>query len=118
MIDVDSFKYVNDSLGHQAGDELIRSVARPSSGRLRESDTLARLGGDEFACLLRGTSAARPTGVAGQLLEAGARETHILGEETVRVTASAGSPRSSGGPRRGGAGRSRPGDVRGQARRP
>src|SRR5829696_1028603 len=56
VIDVDGLKFVNDSLGHPAGDELILTVARALAGRLRASDALARLGGDEFACLLRGTS--------------------------------------------------------------
>src|SRR5919199_1575016 len=58
VLDVDGFKYVNDSLGHQAGDDVIRSVARCLAARLRASDAVARLGGDEFACLLRGARGA------------------------------------------------------------
>jgi diguanylate cyclase (GGDEF)-like protein len=51
-IDVDDFKKVNDSFGHSAGDELLRSITRVGKASLRETDLLARLGGDEFALLL------------------------------------------------------------------
>jgi PAS domain S-box-containing protein len=58
-LDLDNFKYVNDSFGHKAGDEVITRVARTVSERLRETDTLARLGGDEFAILLPEAGGAR-----------------------------------------------------------
>jgi diguanylate cyclase (GGDEF)-like protein/PAS domain S-box-containing protein len=56
FLDLDNFKWVNDTLGHNAGDEVISEVARVLGERLRETDALARLGGDEFAVLLPQTS--------------------------------------------------------------
>ena len=55
-MDVDNFKTVNDTLGHLAGDELLRTIVRTMQDQLRKSDTVARLGGDEFVLLLPETA--------------------------------------------------------------
>jgi diguanylate cyclase (GGDEF)-like protein len=90
FIDLDRFKWVNDTLGHAAGDELLREVARRLLGCHRESDTVARLGGDEFTVILpdmaQGPHAER---VAGQILYQLAQSFTLAGQE-VNISGSIG----------------------------
>jgi diguanylate cyclase (GGDEF)-like protein len=67
LVDLDNFKQVNDRLGHQRGDEVLRAVARAIRARVRDTDLVARLGGDEFAVVLPGVDAERAEAVAGDL---------------------------------------------------
>jgi len=68
MLDLDRFKYVNDTLGHPVGDKVLKEVAARLRELLRESDTVARLGGDEFAILLPSGDVERANTVARRIL--------------------------------------------------
>jgi diguanylate cyclase (GGDEF)-like protein/PAS domain S-box-containing protein len=90
VIDLDRFKNVNDSLGHQVGDGLLRSVAERLVGCVRGTDTVARMGGDEFVVVLVELRHAEDAGqVARKMLAALPRPINIDGHE-LRVTTSIG----------------------------
>jgi diguanylate cyclase (GGDEF)-like protein/PAS domain S-box-containing protein len=82
MIDLDRFKVVNDSLGHEAGDELLIAVAQRLQETVRPSDTVARLGGDEFLVLSERTHGVRQVlALAERLAEAVSRPLVLAGRE-------------------------------------
>jgi diguanylate cyclase (GGDEF)-like protein/PAS domain S-box-containing protein len=96
FLDLDDFKTINDSLGHQAGDELLRSVAIRIAGVVRAHDTAARLGGDEFAVLAEtGEDEDAAATIAGRLLDAMADPFDVAGRQ-LRVSASIGLAWSDG----------------------
>jgi diguanylate cyclase (GGDEF)-like protein/PAS domain S-box-containing protein len=90
FIDLDRFKNINDTLGHEAGDALLQEVGKRLKHSVRQSDTVARLGGDEFVILLEELSEpGRVATVAGKILSAIIKPFQMLGQE-FRVTASIG----------------------------
>ena len=91
LLDVDNFKYINDTLGHGAGDELIKGVAALLGGRLREADVIARLGGDEFAILLRDTDETNANRVGVDLLGSIRSHRFTVGSQRISMTASIGA---------------------------
>jgi diguanylate cyclase (GGDEF)-like protein len=90
FLDLDRFKQINDSLGHEAGDQLLQDVSVRLRACVRESDTVARLGGDEFVVLLTGLeNPAEAAAVAQKLLTIVARPFNLCGQE-FRITVSIG----------------------------
>ncbi len=90
FLDLDGFKQINDSRGHDVGDLLLQAVARRLSGSLRGSDTVARLGGDEFTIILPAIpSSLDAARVAQKLLDTLAQE-FMLGGQAIAITSSIG----------------------------
>ena len=90
FVDLDGFKPINDTLGHEAGDQLLRTVAERITAIVRKSDTVARLGGDEFTVIL--SQVAQPgdaATVAENMLRRIAQPVRLVGGER-KVTASVG----------------------------
>ncbi len=83
LVDVDGFKRVNDTHGHQHGDHVLRSIAHALAGALRRGDTLYRIGGDEFAALLA-------VGDPDEAIEAGLRLRAAVAAAELGVTVSIG----------------------------
>ncbi len=90
LLDLDGFKAVNDSLGHDAGDELLRQVAARLTLALRDSDFLARLGGDEFLVVIPQVSGDENAARVAEKLIAVIDKPYVLGEHEAQVTTSIG----------------------------
>ncbi|KRE56776.1 hypothetical protein ASL11_34030 [Paenibacillus sp. Soil750] len=90
FIDLDHFKWINDSLGHEAGDRLLVQIAQRIKTCVGQFGTVARLGGDEFTVILEGIhSSGQMVGVAERIIEA-FKEPVWLDKHEIRVTMSAG----------------------------
>ncbi|MBA5689633.1 bifunctional diguanylate cyclase/phosphodiesterase [Rugamonas apoptosis] len=89
-LDLDGFKHINDSLGHDVGDQVLIEAARRIGAAIRADDTVARLGGDEFVVLLLGLHKVDEwDATLGRLLAAIAQP-FVIGDKTVTLSASAG----------------------------
>ncbi len=98
LLDIDDFKKVNDTFGHEVGDEAIRQLANTLQKGIRGVDLAARIGGDEFALLLTEADAARGFEIADRLrLTIKATEIPTAGSVNTRITASFGIAESPSG---------------------
>lgn len=90
MLDIDHFKRVNDTYGHDAGDEVLRRVSAALTGRFRETDVVARLGGEEFAVLSSNMDVAHAARIFDELRRKVEELEIRFGDRVVRVTVSIG----------------------------
>ena len=91
FFDIDLFKLVNDSLGHAAGDECLKAVARTVAEELRGGDVLGRLGGEEFAVILPTAKRIHAIAVAERIRTAVQQRCQVVGEDQVELTVSIGA---------------------------
>src|SRR5690606_33693858 len=90
VFDLDNFKGINDTVGHQTGDAVLRRVAAALTSRLRERDRAARFAGDEFALLLPGTSLEEARRIGNQILAMLQSQTFPMDERSLRLEVSGG----------------------------
>jgi diguanylate cyclase (GGDEF)-like protein len=90
FIDLDDFKRINDSLGHDFGDQLLKRVADRLSGCMRHGDLIARWGGDEFTVLATNLRDAQESAVLASRIVEVLEQPFLVGEETVQVSGSVG----------------------------
>ncbi|HEY7266999.1 MAG TPA: EAL domain-containing protein [Solirubrobacterales bacterium] len=87
---IDTFQYVNETLGSAAGDELLVGLAEVIKGRLRRTDILARVGGDVFGVLVHGAERTKAVSLADELLDRVRKQAFVVNGEALRITMSAG----------------------------
>lgn len=96
FIDLDGFKAVNDTLGHDAGDELLQQVAQRIRQTVRDDDSVARLGGDEFTVTLRTLDYSQDASIVADAIVHALKQPFLLQMEEVYVSASVGIALASG----------------------
>jgi len=90
IIDIDRFKYINDSAGHPAGDKLLVKMAQRLEGTVRADDTLSRLGGDEFAVVLEAIDIDELTAAVAEKIQRAMSKPFSVNGETIYLTVSVG----------------------------
>jgi len=90
FLDLDRFKQINDSLGHAAGDRVLKVVADRLKGFLREVDTIARLGGDEFTVIIEGVTDVEQVASVAEKIKAALGEAVVLDGHDMLISASVG----------------------------
>jgi diguanylate cyclase (GGDEF)-like protein/PAS domain S-box-containing protein len=90
FLDLDGFKYINDSLGHPTGDKLLQSIAKRLVNCVRRSDTVSRQGGDEFVVLLSEVERPEDPAIAARRLLQAVAEPHSIDQHDLHVTTSIG----------------------------
>jgi diguanylate cyclase (GGDEF)-like protein/PAS domain S-box-containing protein len=90
MLDLDRFKAVNDAMGHDVGDELLKAVGQRLSGIMRKSDTVSRIGGDEFVLVLPQISQIDDVTTFAQRILGAFQEPYVFGRHRLQVTTSIG----------------------------
>jgi diguanylate cyclase (GGDEF)-like protein/PAS domain S-box-containing protein len=90
FMDLDGFKHINDSQGHEIGDKLLQSVAQLVLGCVRTSDTVSRHGGDEFVILLSEVAEAGDAAFIAEKILAALAMPHVISERNVHLSASVG----------------------------
>jgi diguanylate cyclase (GGDEF)-like protein/PAS domain S-box-containing protein len=90
FLDLDGFKYINDSLGHSIGDKLLQSIAKHLVASVRSSDTISRQGGDEFVALLSAVEHWEDIAITASRILRAVAETHVICEHELHVTTSIG----------------------------
>ena len=90
LLDLDRFKEINDTLGHQSGDLLLQALGKRLEGLIRATDTVARLGGDEFAVVSPGAAGADEALQLAERIRSGLEEPFMLGGVTLEVETSVG----------------------------
>ncbi len=90
FLDLDKFKHINDSIGHEMGDKLLQSVAKRLSDCVRSSDTVSRLGGDEFLILVPEANSPDDVASTAEKIIAALATPHSVGKHELHITTSIG----------------------------